>query len=599
MGRNKKAFARSSERPPRAIDVPQPSIGWLPAILAAGLLIRFFFLHQSRNDVLSTHLVIDAEFYDQWAQRIAHGDWLGKTVFYQDPLYAYFLAVIYKTFGRSLGAVRLVQAALDTASAGLAYLLARRLFNPLTGVLSAAAMALMSPLVYYVGLLDKTTLSVFLIAAALALIAEAVASGSLLLYAAAGAAFGTAALARGNMLVVAAVVAPWLLANRQIGESFLPRLKKCFCFCLAVASIVGAVAFRNYRVGHDLVLITANPGLNFFIGNNPYTVGQYIEPPFIQGIPEHEYDDAHSAAEQFTGRKLDKASEVSRYWMGQGIKFIVENPKKWLVLSARKMFLAFHGFEIAETYSYDYFRDKYWSLAIPFLSFGIIAPLGLLGAARSLFKQRPNALHVFLAAYLLSLLAFFVTSRYRTPLLVGLIPFAASLLVDLWHSPKTPKTALPVVLALGAFFAASHWRPPWFVERVVDPTLSTAHMVAGYIELESGDIDKSVTELAAATKANPRAGTAYAYLGEAYYSRGDMRSALVNYQQALRHNPELDQVWENAGLIFLKKKDYRQASLAFANACKLRPNEPKYRQSLDLAARLLKGDRSSQRGPRQ
>ena len=587
MSRNKKAFARSSERPPQAIGVPQPSIGWLPAILAAGLLIRLFFLHQSRTDVLATHLVIDAEFYDQWAQRIAQGDWLGKTVFYQDPLYAYFLAVIYKAFGHSLGAVRLVQAALDAASAGLAYLLARRLFNPLTGVLSAAAMALMSPLVYYVGLLDKTTLSVFLISAALALIAEAVANGSLLLYAAAGAAFGIAALSRGNMLVVAAAAAPWILANRQAGESFLPRLRKCLCFCLAVAAIVGAVAFRNYRVGHDLVLITANPGLNFFIGNNPYTVGQYIEPPFIRGIPEHEYDDAKSAAEQFSGKRFDKASEVSRYWMGQGMKFIFEEPKKWLILSARKMFLAFHGFEIAETYSYDYFRGKYWSLALPFLSFGIVAPLGLLGAVRSLLKRRPNALHVFMAAYLLSLMAFFVTSRYRTPLLVALVPFAAWLVVDLWYSPMTLKAMVPVVLTLGILFTLGHWQPAWFIERVSEPTLATAHMVAGYIDIEIGDYERSVPELEAAIKANPRSGTSYAYLGEAYWNRGDMNSALANYQQALKLNPRQDRVWENVGAIFFKAKDYRQASIAFENALNLRPDDATYRQNSKMANKAL------------
>jgi hypothetical protein len=41
----------------------------------------------------------DARGYDQWAQRLADGDWIGTEVFYQAPLYPYFLGVIYAVAG--------------------------------------------------------------------------------------------------------------------------------------------------------------------------------------------------------------------------------------------------------------------------------------------------------------------------------------------------------------------------------------------------------------------------------------------------------------------------------------------------------------------
>jgi 4-amino-4-deoxy-L-arabinose transferase-like glycosyltransferase len=584
MSRKRKAAAQSLEQA-RPISEPPPYV--LPAILIAGFLLRLFYLTQAKSDILTGHLVIDAQFYDQWAQRIAAGDWLGKTVFYQDPLYAYFLAFIYKAFGHSLGMVRLVQAALDAATAGLIYLLAKRLFNPLTGIVAAAMTALLSPLVYYVGLLDKTTLSVFLIAAALTLIVEAVAGESVPLYAAAGAAFGLAALARGNMLIVAAAVMLWLFSNRQASATLFLRLKKGICFGLAVFAVVGTIAARNYLVGRDLVLITANPGLNFFIGNNPYTIGQYIEPPFIRGIPEDEYNDAQSAAEHFTGKRFAKPSEVSRYWLGQGLKFIADEPGKWLILSGRKIFLAFHEFEIAETYSYDYFRGKYWALSLAFLTYGLIAPLGIVGALRSLRKDRSNVLHVFLAAYLLSLIAFFVTSRYRTPLVVGLIPFAAWLLVDLWSSPRTAGALLPPASALAVLLFLNHWRPTWFTVRVVESTLATAHTVAGALYNGTGDFENSVRELQAAVQANPAAPDSYAHLGEAYDDHGDVQAALTNYEQALRLNSGQDAVWEKVGVLNFKRKDYPRAEAAFQNALKLRPDEPVYRRNFDLTERAL------------
>ena len=42
----------------------------------------------------------DLGAYDRWAKRIVEQGWLGNEVFYQDPLYSYFLAVLYKVAGR-------------------------------------------------------------------------------------------------------------------------------------------------------------------------------------------------------------------------------------------------------------------------------------------------------------------------------------------------------------------------------------------------------------------------------------------------------------------------------------------------------------------
>ena len=49
-------------------------------------------------------LVVDSQAYHNWAGQIAAGDWVGHGVFYQAPLYPYFLAVIYKIAGPSVAA---------------------------------------------------------------------------------------------------------------------------------------------------------------------------------------------------------------------------------------------------------------------------------------------------------------------------------------------------------------------------------------------------------------------------------------------------------------------------------------------------------------
>ena len=74
-------------------------------------------------------LMGDARGYDQWAQRLAGGDWIGTDVFYQAPLYPYFLGLVYAVAGHDLMAVRLVQAVLGSLSAVLVGYAAARLVS--------------------------------------------------------------------------------------------------------------------------------------------------------------------------------------------------------------------------------------------------------------------------------------------------------------------------------------------------------------------------------------------------------------------------------------------------------------------------------------
>src|SRR5947209_20630825 len=75
------------------------------AVFAVALAIRLVHMWQIRNAPFFDVLLGDARGYDEWAQRIAAGDWLGKEPFFQAPLYPYFLAAIYSTLGRNLFAV--------------------------------------------------------------------------------------------------------------------------------------------------------------------------------------------------------------------------------------------------------------------------------------------------------------------------------------------------------------------------------------------------------------------------------------------------------------------------------------------------------------
>ena len=81
----------------------------LIVILLLALILRMAHWLDVREDPFFAQIIMDSEEYDRWAREIADGNWLGSEVFFQAPLYPYFLAVVYTFFGHSLDAVYLIQ----------------------------------------------------------------------------------------------------------------------------------------------------------------------------------------------------------------------------------------------------------------------------------------------------------------------------------------------------------------------------------------------------------------------------------------------------------------------------------------------------------
>src|SRR5262249_50073068 len=85
----------SAAAPPVSERVGDRLSGTAATIFLLALTVRLFHLWQLHNSPLVTVLMGDAKAYDGWARQIAQGDWLGHDVFYQAPLYPYFLGILY------------------------------------------------------------------------------------------------------------------------------------------------------------------------------------------------------------------------------------------------------------------------------------------------------------------------------------------------------------------------------------------------------------------------------------------------------------------------------------------------------------------------
>ena len=122
--------------------------------------MRLAHVWQIRRAPFFTALMGDSRSYDEWARRIAGGEWIGRDVFYQAPLYPYFLGVVYAIFGRDLLAVRLIQALIGSASCVLLALACRRLFGDAAGAAAGLLLALWAPAIFFDGLLQLSLIHI-------------------------------------------------------------------------------------------------------------------------------------------------------------------------------------------------------------------------------------------------------------------------------------------------------------------------------------------------------------------------------------------------------------------------------------------------------
>jgi tetratricopeptide (TPR) repeat protein len=593
---------------------------WLaPAgIFFLALALRVLHVWQIRRSPFFDVLLGDAHGYDEWARRIASGEWIGRDVFYQAPLYPYFLGSVYALIGHNLLAVRLIQAAIGSVSCVFLALAGERFFSSRVGLVAGIGLAIYAPAIFFDGLLQKSVLDLFFLTLALWLI-------SLLLDRrddrriglALGIAMGALSLTRENALVFIAVILAWCLVPQRVRlkadattekkptrhkktdvASGFSRTRHAAAFALGLAIVLLPVAIRNYAVGGGFYLTTSQFGPNFFIGNNPNADGTYMSLRFGRGAPEYERQDATELAEHATGRTLTP-SEVSSYWTDRAVDFITAHPAQWLSLTGRKLVLLLNATEMLDTESQESYAEWSWPLKVGgwFGHYGVLVPLAVLGMFLSWPNRRRVAiLYALTGVYAVSVLMFYVFARYRLPLVPFFMLFAAEALCQIpWlvvkarerftgAPPRDSGMEIPAVSAVSAVIVCliaiviANW-----------PILSKSLMIAITetnlaVELqEEGRPADAVAHYRRAIAIQPDYAPAYNNLGVAERASGDVDSAITAYQRALAMRPEYPDAHYNLANALLAKNKPQEAEEHFRIALQTIPDSAGVRNNLGIA----------------
>ena len=285
---------------------------WATVIFLTALLARGIHLWQIAPAPFFPFKMGDAASYDLWAQRIAAGDWWGTEVFYQAPLYPYFLAVIYRLFGDDQFVVRLCQGIVGAMSCVALAAAGWRIFSGAVGVLAGLALALYAPALFFDLLLQKSVLDGFFCCSLLALYGVLLGTDRRSLWVLVGAATGFLTLTRENAIVLGTGV------HVRFAVEPATALAPALWLLLGTALVLGPVALRNAAISGELHLTTSQFGPNFYIGNNPQADGTYQPLRPYRGSAKFEQSDAHELAEAAVGHPLSPA-EVSRYWTAPSV----------------------------------------------------------------------------------------------------------------------------------------------------------------------------------------------------------------------------------------------------------------------------------------
>lgn len=520
---------------------------WSLSVFALALALRSLALWQLSGSVLLDTIIGDARNYDLWARRLAGGDWLGSEVFYQAPLYPYFLGVVYSLFGEEVLLARCLQIVIGAASCALLAQAGWRFLSKPVGIAAGLLLACYAPAIVADVAVGKSVLDIFFVCLSLWILAgmhDGARPGPCL---GLGLSLGLLILTRENALAFLVVLAPWLALRPGVRRQ---RIAATALFALGIALVLLPVALRNWHVGGEFHLTTSQFGHNFFIGNNEAADGTYAPVVPRRGEPQVERQDAIDLAEKAMGRSLTPA-EVSDYFTRAGLRYIRSQPLDWLALMGRKVVLAFNAIELVDTKDQYSHHDLSSVLRLTggLFHFGVLVPLALLGVWVT-WSDRARLLPIYLLflVYTSTLLVFYMFGRYRIPLIPMLALFAAAAVVrfpDFLRENRAGRIAAGVAAAAAAaVFCNWHIADEDYMRSVTQYNLGNELVAAGRI-------DEAMERYGTAIRLHEDNAVAHHNLGALLAEQGELDEARAHYRRALEIVPDYTQARLNLALTHL------------------------------------------------
>ncbi|MBI3631721.1 MAG: glycosyltransferase family 39 protein [Candidatus Staskawiczbacteria bacterium] len=392
------------------------------------ILVLTFIISVGYSFYFRIHPLVDAKAYDVIAQNLVKGfgyrENLDVDILHDyaisrvGPLYEFFLAGVYKTFGHHYEAVWLLQALFRALSAWLIYatvllVFKQNDFNKKTALVATIIFGLNPDLIEISAMLMIETLYLFLLCLMLYLFFLCLNKSSWWKVLILGLVSGLAILSRPPIIFFVPIIIFFFWQRKKIWSAF--------AIVLIMITVFLPWTVRNWQVFHQFMPLGSAGAYNFWIGNYPGASGEQEQPQeALNFIATHPISDLQAeSTHQFTEFVLHKPGEF--------VKLTFLRVNKYFSV-VRPM-----GF---------WFYQKGLGQLIFVASSGLFSIFlfifGLAGLFQS-FRLKQISTYYLIAFTLITPLIIFVTvveTRYRFQIYPLLSLFAGYYVVYLWNNKK-------------------------------------------------------------------------------------------------------------------------------------------------------------------
>jgi hypothetical protein len=199
----------------------------------------------------------------------------------------------------------------------------------------------------------------------------------------------------------------------------VPWRAACACVLPGLACLL-ALGAVNFALAGDFRILPWQGAYNFWVANRPGANGRYFE----QQIPIHSMDERANTARleseilyrrEQAGAPADYRT-MSRYWQARAWHAIVVDPIGWARRLARKAFYLVNDVEQYNNKTFAFHKARSPWLHWNPLGWAVVAILAALGIGPALRRAGGVALAWVAVVYAAGVLLYFVSDRFRAPL---------------------------------------------------------------------------------------------------------------------------------------------------------------------------------------
>ena len=506
----------------------------LLALVACAILLRWFHVWRMGDSPFFHQPTMDPAFHLEWAQSFAAGERFQPGPYFRAPLYPWILGILVTLFDEAWGP-RLIQGVFGGATTALVVLIARQAFGRVSAWIAGGLAASSWVLIYFDGELLIPTLYVPLLLSGLyacqrldlarerrALLGWAVGAGLFM---------GLAAIARPNVLLFVPLLGFWIWRRPEAWD-----IGASLAFAFSVMLPILPISIHNRVVGGEWVMISSQAGVNLWIGNNPDSDGSTA---IVPGTPGGWWEGFHAARELARAEAGEELSDagISRHYSKKVMAWAWDEPLAFLSHQFWKLRLFWTDWELGNNQEIRFFARHFNPLARISMPFSVLVGLGLAGVVLAVREgaRRHFPLWGFLTVYMVSVVVFFVCSRFRVPILPPLMVFTGHACARVVECVRGRRFGALAVILLPAFagFVASRSLPAGLVSSEANGLAQLA-----LAEADAGQHQEAVDLLEQALPLAPRHRYLRGWLANSLVAVGERDRAMRLFEETLEDYPD-------------------------------------------------------------